>query len=60
MFRDTVYMFGDQNQGEPVEAGSQIHYRYPNSKTIEQMCPQRETLQYIEGCSRCDKKKMIC
>ena len=49
-------MFGDYNQCEPVEAGSQIHYEYLRSKPIQQMRSKTETLQYIEGSSRYDKK----
>ena len=56
MFNNTFYMFGDYNQCEPVEAGSQIHYEYLRSKTIQQMRSKTETLQYIEGSSRYDKK----
>ena len=38
MFNLTVYMFGDPNQCEPVEGGSQINYNYLESKTVRQMC----------------------
>ena len=53
---DTVYLFGDINQGDPVEGHSQIHYNYFTSKTIMNMCPERVKLEYIEGCSRYDTK----
>ena len=52
----TIYMFGDPNQCEPVEGGSQIHYNYLESKTISEMCPRIETLQYIEKSCRYDKQ----
>ena len=55
-YNNTVYMFGDPNQCEPVEGCSQIHYDYLNSKTISEMCPRVETLQYIEKSCRYDKQ----
>lgn len=56
LFNNTIYMFGDPNQCEPVENGSQIHYDYLNSKTVREMCPRIETLQYIEKSCRYDKQ----
>ena len=56
LFNNTIYMFGDPNQCEPVEAGSQIHYDYLGSKTVHDMCPRIETLQYIEKSCRYDKQ----
>lgn len=58
MFHNTVYMFGDPNQCEPVEAGVKfkIHYGYLTSKTIQEMCPKREALQYIQGSSGYDQE----
>ena len=56
MFGIKVYMFGDPNQCEPVEGGSQISYNYLYSKTIKQMCPKRKTLKYIEESCRYDKQ----
>ena len=50
----TVYMFGDPDQCEPVEGGSQIHYNYLESKTISEMCPRIKTLQYIDKSCRYD------
>ena len=55
-YNNTVYMFGDPNQCEPVEGGSQIHYDYLGSKTVRDMCPRIETLQYIEKSCRYDKQ----
>ena len=55
-YNNTVYMFGDPNQCEPVEGGSQIHYNYLESKTVREMCPRIETLQYIEKSCRYDKR----
>ena len=49
-------MFGDPNQCEPVESGSRLHCDYLLSQTCNEMCPKRVTLEYIEGCSRYDKK----
>ena len=56
MFNLTVYMFGDPNQCEPVEGGSQINYSCLESKTVRQMCPKVETLEYIEKSCRYDKQ----
>ena len=56
MLGNTIYMFGDPNQCKPVEAGSQIHYEYLRSKTVDEICPNRETLQYIKDSSRYDEK----
>ena len=56
LFNNMIHMFGDQNQTEPVEAGSQIHYDYLESKTVREMCPRIETLQYIEKSCRYDKQ----
>ena len=55
-FNNKIYMFGDPNQCEPVEPGSQIHYDYLESKTIREMCPKVETLKYIERSCRYDKQ----
>ena len=55
-FNIKMHMFGDPNQCEPVEAGSQIHYDYMNSKTVREMCPRIKTLQYIEKSCRYDKQ----
>ena len=56
LFNITIYMFGDPNQCEPVEGSSQIHYDYLNSKTVREMCPRIQTLQYIEKSCRYDKQ----
>ena len=44
-FNNKVHMFGEPNQCSPVEGGSQIHYNYLRSITIEEMGPQRKTLK---------------
>jgi len=49
-------MFGDPNQCEPVESGSQIRYDYIESKAIREMCGNVEILQYIEKTGRYDKQ----
>lgn len=49
-------MFGDPNQCEPVEGGSQINYDYLESKTVREMCPKIETLKYIGKSCRYDKQ----
>ena len=41
MFNSKVYLFGDCNQCEPIEAGSQVHYNYQSSATINQMCSKQ-------------------
>ena len=51
-----VYLFGDENQCDPVESGSQIHYNYRLSKTVRQMCPDKIKLEYIETSCRYDKQ----
>ena len=56
MFKNKVCMFGDPNQCEPVENGSQINYNYLNSEIVNNMCPKVETLQYIEKSCRYDKQ----
>ena len=56
LFNNTIYMFGDPNQCEPVEAGSQIHYDYLGSNTVREMCPRIKTLQYIEKSCRYEKQ----
>lgn len=53
MFNNKVYSFGDCNQCEPVEAGSQVHYHYQLSATINQMCRK---IKYIERTDRYDKE----
>ena len=55
-YHNTVYMFGDSNQCDPVEDGSQIHYDYMSSVTMKEMCPNRQYLEYTEDSSRYDKK----
>ena len=45
MFNNKIFMFGDPNQCEPVEPGSQIHNNYLKSKTVTEMCPNMQTLQ---------------
>ena len=49
-------MFGDPNQTQPVEPGSQIHYDYLESKTVREMCPKIKTLQYIPESCRYDNQ----
>ena len=56
MFGNKVYMFGDPNQFEPVEGGSQMNYNYLKSDTIRNMCGKVETLEYIEKTCRYDKQ----
>ena len=51
-----VNMFGDPNQCEPIEAGSQTCYNYIESETICQMCPTQRTLPYIESSCRYDNE----
>lgn len=58
-YHNTVYMFGDTNQYDPVEDGSQIRYDYMSSVTMKEMCPNRQYLEYTEDSSRYDKKTYI-
>ena len=55
MFKNNIFMFGDPNQCEPVENGSQVNYNYMDSKTVNEMCPKIESLQYIEKSCSYDK-----
>lgn len=55
-FKNTIYLFGDSNQCDPVEKGSQIHYDYICSKTVNKMCPKSIKLEYIEKSSRYNMK----
>ena len=55
-YNNKIYMFGDPNKCEPVEAGSQIRNDYLDSETISQMCPKTKTLPYIEDSCRYDKQ----
>lgn len=48
LHNNTIYMFGDPNQYEPVENGSMIKTDYLELKTVHEMCPRIETLKYIE------------
>ena len=55
-FDNKIYLFGDPNQCEPVEGGSQIHNDYLRSETVKQMSPKVKTLPYIEDSCRYDKQ----
>ena len=55
-YHDTIYMFGDTNQYDPVENGSQIHHEYFTSVPISEMCPRRVEMKYKEGCVRYDEQ----
>lgn len=50
-YQNTIYLYGDSNQCDPVENGSQIHYNYMTSVTMREMCPNRQELQYKEDSS---------
>ena len=50
-FGNKVFMFGDPNQCEPVEAGSSISYNYLDSEAIHKVCDNVERLEYIESSS---------
>lgn len=55
-YHNTVFMFGDINQCDPVEKGRRRHYDYFDSVAISEMCPRRVQMKYKEGCSRYDIK----
>lgn len=55
-YSNTIYLFGDTNQCDPVEGNSQVHYNYFTLETMLEMCPKRVKLEYSEGCSRYDTK----
>lgn len=59
LYHNTVYLFGDYNQTNTVESGSQIHYYYDILKTVNQMTGNKKTLKYIEDTSRYGKKTMF-
>ena len=40
-YHNTVFMFGDTNQCDPVEQGRRRHYDYFDSVAISEMCPRR-------------------
>lgn len=52
-------MFGDSNQCNPVEAGSQISYNYLESPACSLMCPSLVELQYIKDSDRYDNKTFL-
>ena len=56
MFNNEVHLFGDPNQCEPVESGSQINYDYLKSNAIREMRSKVKTLQYIEKTGTYDKQ----
>lgn len=56
MFNNKIFMFGDPNQCEPVKSNSQRIYNFLESKTVNEMCPKRKNLEYIESGYRYDKK----
>ena len=56
MFNNKIFMFGDPNQCEPVESNSQRRYNFLESKTVNEMCPKRKNLEYIESGCRYDIK----
>ena len=55
-YDNTVFLFDDTNQCDPVEKGRRIHYNYFDSVAISEMCPRRVQMKYKEGCSRYDIK----
>lgn len=56
MFNNKIFMFEDPNQREPVESNSQRRYNFLESKTVNEMCPKRKNLEYIESGCRYDIK----
>lgn len=56
MFNNKTFMFEDPNQCEPVESNSQRRYNFLESKTVNEMCPKRKNLEYIESGCRYDIK----
>ena len=52
-------MYGDPNQCNPVEGGSQLYYDYLTSVSVRQTCPNLETLEYIVNRGRYEKTKNI-
>lgn len=55
-YHETIYMFGDTNQYDPVENGSQIHHDYCTSVPISEVCPRRVETKYKEDCVRYDEQ----
>ena len=58
-YHNTIFMFGDTNQCDPVEKGSQIHHDYFTSVPISEMCPKRTEMKYKEGCARYDEQARV-
>ena len=55
----TIIMSGDINQCEPINDDKTIPQNYFTSKAVEEMCPQRIELTYIEESARYDDKTRI-
>lgn len=56
IYGNTVYMYGEPNQCQPVGGGSAIHYDCLESESIRETCPKTQTLKYIEDSCRYDRK----
>ena len=59
-YHNTIYMFGDTNQCDPVEDGSQIPHDHFTSVSTSEMCPRRVEMKYKEGCVRFDEENTRC
>ena len=55
-YHNTTYMFGETNQCDPAEKGSQIYHDYFTSVPISEMCFRRVEMKYKEGCVRYDEQ----
>ena len=58
-YHNTIFMFGDTNQCDPVEKGSQILHDFFTSVPISEMFPKWAEMKYKEGCARHDKQARV-
>jgi len=55
-YKNTVYMYGNTNQCDPVTDRVRIHVDYLTSTPISEMCPRGVELEYIKGCAWYDER----
>ena len=56
MTNPKYHMFGDTNECDPLENGSQIYHDYFKSVQISEMCPRRVEMKYKESCVPYDEQ----
>ena len=55
-FGITIIMSGDVNQCEPINNVKSRRHNYFESKSVDEMCPNRVEMKYIEGSARYDQQ----